>query len=126
MPIQSSTAPNIQAAWQSPRHRWITALDLYATGLIAIALGLVLSFVWNFDGRLAAVNHYSSAGTATILILVAVFCQRAAHELWGRFDFASIVQWVEVSGTFQRAKVGTGNNMLSSRLQTETRSPEKP
>ena len=119
MPIQSSTAPSIQAAWQSPRHRWITALDLYATGLVAIALGLVLSFVWNFDGRLAAINHYSSAGTATILILVAVFCQRTAHELWGRFDFASIVQWVEVSGTFQRAKVGTGHNMLSSRLQTE-------
>jgi len=82
-------------------------------------MGLVLSFVWNFDGRLAAINHYSSAGTATILILVAVFCQRTAHELWGRFDFASIVQWVEVSGTFQRAKVGTGHNMLSSRLQTE-------
>lgn len=119
MPIKSSAAPSIQAAWASPRHRWITALDLYATGLVAIALIMVLYFAANFDGRLAAINHYSTAGTATILILVAVFCQRTAHELWGRFDFESIVQWVEVSGTYQTGKVGTGHNMLTSRLQTE-------
>ncbi|HET8871215.1 MAG TPA: hypothetical protein VFM48_12265, partial [Aquabacterium sp.] len=120
MPVQSSTAPSIAAAWQSPRHRWITALDLYATGLITLAIILVLYFVANFDGHLTAINHYSTAGTATILILVAVFCQRTAHELWGRFDFQSIVQWVELNGTYQTSKVGTGNNMLSSRLQTES------
>lgn len=119
MPIKTSAAPDLASAWASPRHRWIAALDLYATGLIAIALGLVLSFVWHFDGRLSATNQYGGVGTATILILVAVFCQRTAHELWGRFDFESIVQWVEVSGTYQTAKVGTGQNMLTSRLQTE-------
>ena len=119
MPVKSSAAPSIQAALDSSRHRWITALDLYATLLVTIALGLVLYFVSNFDGHLAAINHYSSAGTATILILVAVFCQRTAHELWGRFDFESVVQWVEVTGTYQTAKVGTGNNMLLSRINTE-------
>ncbi|MDE2594238.1 MAG: hypothetical protein KGL57_08360 [Burkholderiales bacterium] len=119
MPIKSSAAPSIQAALESSRHRWITALDLYATGLVVIALVLVLYFVVHFDGHLAAINNYRSAGTATILILVAVFCQRTAHELWGRFDFESVVQWVEVSGTYQTGKVGTGHNMLSSRLQTE-------
>ncbi|MGE5452730.1 MAG: zinc ribbon domain-containing protein [Acidobacteriota bacterium] len=119
MPVKSSAAPSIAAAWASARHRWITALDLYATALVVIALILVLYFVVHFDGRLAAINHYSSAGTATILILVAVFCQRTAHELWGRFDFESVMQWVEVSGTYQTGKVGTGHNVLTSRLQTE-------
>lgn len=120
MPIKSSAAPSLTAAWHSNRHRWIVALDLYATGLVALALILVLYFAAHFDGRLAAINHYSTAGTAIILILVAVFCQRAADELWGRFDFESIVQWVEINGTYQTSKVGTGHNMLTSRLQTES------
>jgi hypothetical protein len=52
-------------------------------------------------------------------LLVAAFCFNGASALWGRFNFESILVWVELAGTYQRSQVGTGNQ-FSSKINTES------
>jgi hypothetical protein len=119
MPMGGSTAPTLQAALASHRHRWIAALDLYGTALTLLAVGFALAFVHGFNPDMAYIEqHFALMGMAGILLLVALFCQHAAAELWGRFDFESSVVWVEFAGTYQTSSIGTGN-ALSSQVNTQ-------
>jgi len=94
-------------------------LDLYATALVIAGAGLSLAFVRHFDvGAPWQENRYSLAGTAAILAFVAAFCFQAAARLWGRFNFESVLVWVEMMGTWQTSRIGTGNN-FTSRVNTE-------
>jgi len=119
LPISGTKAPTVSAALASPRHRALLLLDLYATVLVLASIGMTLLFVRNFD--VAAPwqqNRFSLVGTAAILALVATFCFQASARLWGRFNFESIVTWVEMVGSWQTSRIGTGNN-FSSRMNTE-------
>jgi hypothetical protein len=49
---------------------------------------------------------------------MAAFCFQAAARLWGRFNFESVLTWVEMVGNYQTSRIGTGNN-FSSRMNTE-------
>jgi hypothetical protein len=119
MPIGGSTASTLKAALDSPRHRWIAALDLYAATLTTIAVVLALIVVHSLSQHPQAFgDHIGQVGLSAILLLVAVFCQRAAEELWGRFDFESTLVWVEFAGTYQSSSIGTGN-MVRSQVNTQ-------
>jgi len=119
LPISGTAAPTLASALAAPRHRALLLLDLYATVLVLVAIALSLGFVRGFDaGAPWQQNRYSLAGTSAILAFVAAFCFQASARLWGRFNFESVLTWVEMVGSWQTSRIGTGNN-FSSRMNTE-------
>ena len=120
LPHAGSVPPDLAAALASGRHRMLVALDFYAALLLLASLAVALRFAHGFDFANAwADGRWGTAGIAGLLALVAGFCLRGSALLWGRFDFDSVLLWVEVGGTYQSAQVGTGNQ-LSSRLNTQS------
>ena len=119
LPLPGSAAPTLASALAAPRHRALLLLDLYASALVIGALACALVFVRRFDAAAPlADNRLSLLGSAAILGFVAVFCFRQSARLWGRFDFESVLVWVEMVGNYQRSRIGTGNN-FSSRMNSE-------
>jgi hypothetical protein len=109
----------VSAALANGRHRALLLLDLYATLLVLVSIGMTLVFVRNFDAGVPwQDNRFSLVGTAAILSVVATFCFQASARLWGRFNFESILTWVEMVGSWQTSRIGTGNN-FTSRMNTE-------
>ena len=119
LPAAGTKAPTFGAALAEPRHRALLLLDLYATLLVIGAVVMSLEFVRQFDVSAPwHDNRFSLIGTSLILTVVAAFCFQAAARLWGRFNFESVLTWVEMVGTYQTSRIGTGNN-FSSRMNTE-------
>jgi hypothetical protein len=119
LPISGTKPPTVSAAIANRRHRALLLLDLYATALVLVSIAMTLLFVRNFDaGAPWQDNRFSLVGTAAILSVVATFCFQASARLWGRFNFESILTWVEMVGSWQTSRIGTGNN-LTSRMNTE-------
>jgi hypothetical protein len=119
LPTAGTEAPTLASALAGRRHRALLLLDLYATALVLGAVAMSLAFVRHFDvGAPWQENRYSLAGTSAILAFVAAFCFQAAARLWGRFNFESVLVWVEMMGNWQTSRIGTGNN-FSSRVNTE-------
>ncbi|MEP7057798.1 MAG: hypothetical protein ABI809_08510, partial [Caldimonas sp.] len=119
LPVAGTKAPSFAAALAGRRHQALLALDLYATVLVAVAIGLTLYFVRHFDVASGwQQNRYALVGTSAILAFVAGFCLQASARLWGRFNFESVLTWVEMVGSYQTSRIGTGNN-FSSRMNTE-------
>lgn len=119
LPVAGTKAPAFGAALAEPRHRALLGLDLYATLLVVIAIGFALSFVRGFDIAAGWQHHrYSLVGNSAILAVVAAFCFQSAGVLWGRFNFESVLVWVELVGNYQTSRIGTGHN-LSSRMNSE-------
>lgn len=119
LPLSGTVAPTLGSALANPMHRWLLVVDIYATLLVATAVGLMLYFVSHFHRWEHALHPLSLASTSVILLLMAVFCFKGSAALWGRFNFESVLLWVELAGTFQRSRVGTGNQ-LTSRLNTDS------
>jgi hypothetical protein len=119
LPLSGTKAPTFGAALGERRHRALLLLDLYAVVLMLVSVGFALYFVREFNvlGGWQQ-NRFSVAGTAAILALVAGFCFQASSQLWGRFNFESVLTWVELIGNYQTSRIGTGNQ-FSSRMNTE-------
>jgi len=119
LPVAGTKAPTFGAAFSEPRHRPVLLLDLYATALLLAATVFSLSFVHGFDVLGAwRENRYSLLGTSAILAGLAWFCFDTAATLWGRFDFESVLVWVETVGNYQTSRIGTGN-ALTSQMNTQ-------
>jgi hypothetical protein len=119
MPVAGTKAPTFGAALGERRHRALLLLDLYAAALVLVAAGMTLWFVRHFDATGGwQGNRYALVGTGAILAFVAAFCFQAAARLWGRFNFESVLTWVEMVGSYQTSRIGTGN-AFSSRMNTE-------
>jgi hypothetical protein len=119
LPVSGMQAPSLATALATPRHRALLLLDLYATLLVIAAVAMSLYFVHAFDVTAPwRDNRFSLIGTSAILAVMAAFCFQAAARLWGRFNFESILTWVEMVGNYQTSRIGTGNN-FSSRMNTE-------
>ena len=119
LPAPGAQAPGFGAALAAPRHRSLLLLDLFATLLVVTAVALSLTFVRHFDVSAAwRENRFSLLGTSAILAFVAAFCFQASGRLWGRFNFESVLTWVEMVGSYQTSRIGTGNN-FSSRVNTQ-------
>ncbi len=119
LPVPGTKAPTFSAALAEPRHRALLLLDLFGTALVTFAVGMSLYFVNHFDASAGwKDNRISLLGTSAILALVAAFCFQASGRLWGRFNFESVLTWVEMVGSYQTSRIGTGNN-FSSRVNTQ-------
>ncbi|WP_066334639.1 zinc ribbon domain-containing protein [Azohydromonas lata] len=115
MPMAHTAPATIVQALQSRRHRFLTLLDLYAALLMVVAVGCALAFVRSVGG--GGDLPLRLLGAASIFLVVAAFGFRASSRLWGRFDFASVLTWVEMEGTYQTASIGTGNT-LTGKVQS--------
>jgi hypothetical protein len=119
LPVAGTKAPSFAAAIGDRRHRPLLLLDLYGVLLVAVAVGMALAFVRGFDALAGWQNNrVSLLGNSAILAFVAAFCFQSSGRLWGRFNFESILVWVEMIGNYQTSRIGTGNN-FSSRMNTE-------
>jgi len=119
MPVAGTKAPTFSAALSERRHRPLLLLDLYAFLLVLVATGMSLAFVRHFDALQPWQNNrFSLLGNSAILGLVAAFCFRSSSQLWGRFNFESVLVWVEMIGNYQTSRIGTGNQ-LTSRINSE-------
>lgn len=119
LPVSGTKAPSFFAALGEPRHRALLLLDLYATLLVIVSVAMSLTFVRLFDVSAPwRGNRFSLIGTSAILVVIAAFCFQAAARLWGRFNFESVLTWVEMVGSYQTSRIGTGNP-FTSRMSTE-------
>jgi hypothetical protein len=119
LPVSGTKAPTFAAAIADRRHRPLLLLDLYGMLLVVVAVGMALAFVRGFDALAGWQNNrLSLLGNSAILAFVAAFCFQSSGRLWGRFNFESILVWVEMIGNYQTSRIGTGNN-FSSRMNTE-------
>jgi hypothetical protein len=100
--------------------RPVLVLQLYGAALLTLsALGLAIAAWWFTPARL---DLYSSdfinlLSYLVIGFVVGRYCFNGAHILFGRFDFESIVYWVESRGNYQVASANYGN-VLSDRIHT--------
>jgi len=120
MPMSGTAALTLESALTAPRHSWLVILDLYATLLTVVGTACALVYVHGFDpSRVLAEGWGGSAtvGYAAVCLALAAFCFQSAGAIWGRFNFESVLVWVELLGTWQSSRIGTGNQ-LSSQLQT--------
>jgi len=119
LPVAGTKAPTFAAALAERRHQPLLLLDLYALLLVVVAVGMALAFVRGFDPATGwQTSRLSLLGNSAILAFVAAFCFQSSARLWGRFNFESILVWVEMIGSYQTSRIGTGNN-FSSRMNTE-------
>jgi len=119
LPVAGTRAPSFAAALGDARHRPLLLLDLYALALVVAAAGMALAFVRGFDPAAGwPAQRFSLLGNASILGFVAVYCFRTSARLWGRFNFESVLVWVEMIGSWQTSRIGTGNQ-FTSRMNTQ-------
>lgn len=120
LPTAKMAIPTFKMALSSAMHRWLVISDGIALVLLCSCAVFTIVFMNGFDPKTLLTSHViNHLGTAIIFALVAGFGLRNTAMLWGRFDFSSDVTWVELQGTYQISRIGTGNQ-LSSQLQTES------
>ena len=121
MPMTGTAAVTLVSALQAPRHSWLVMLDLYGTLLTIFGVVCALVYVRGFDPSRVLADGWGNTATvgyAAVCLAIAAFCFQSAGAIWGRFNFESELVWVELQGTWQSSRIGTGNQ-LNSRLQTE-------
>ncbi|WP_395407975.1 zinc ribbon domain-containing protein [Pseudoduganella sp. UC29_106] len=83
-----------------------------ALGLLCVVAGASATFLASkhiLDGEPVA----SIIAFAVSQFGVGLFCLNSAHVLWGRFDFVSELIWVDISGSYESARVNVGNQVTS-------------
>jgi hypothetical protein len=121
MPMSGTAAVTLHSALRAPRHAWLVMLDLYGTLLTIVGVACALVYVHGFDPSRVLSDgwgHTATVGYAAVCLAIAAFCFQSAGAIWGRFNFESELVWVELLGTWQSSRIGTGNQM-NSRLQTQ-------
>lgn len=113
-PQVNRTVTKLADAFALPQFRWLAALSALAT--IYMLAGTMFA-VETVNHILDGVPLSSTIGLATSMLAVGEFCRKAAHALWGRFDFVSELVWVEISGSFESARLNVGNQ-YSGNVQT--------
>jgi hypothetical protein len=95
----------------APTTRAIAALN--AILVVSYIAGCWIAFIF---GKKAAADHQllATGFLAAVLLLIAHYCWRSAHALWGRVDFQSTLLWIELAGSFEEAQVNVGNQFTSA------------
>ncbi len=109
-PQANGVAEGLGQALASPRFFWLTCLT--GLGLLCVVAGALAAFlasqhILNGD-PVASVFAFAASQ-----FVVGVFCLRSAHILWGRFDFVSELIWVDISGSYESARMQVGNQLTS-------------
>ncbi len=121
MPMTGTAAVTLASALRTPRHSWLVMLDLYGTLLTVMGVTCALVYVHGFDPSRVLADGWGATATvgyAAVCLAIAAFCFQSAGAIWGRFNFESELVWVELLGTWQSSRIGTGNQ-FNSKLQTE-------
>ena len=114
-PQPNRTAEGVAHAMATPQFRWLVILTAFAA--LCMVAGTIATLFFS-KGVLAGKASTTLAAVALFQVAVGVFCFRAAHVLWGRFDFVSELMWVDLSGSYESARVHVGNQ-LSGQVQTQ-------
>lgn len=118
MPREDMRTVSFAHALAEPRYRWLTVLSgLGALYTLAGAVALLL-FIGKIDTHQIEPVIWKYLCFAGGMFSLALFCLRAGHILWARFDFVSRVSWVELDGTFQRSSTAIGAQ-FTDRVRTE-------
>lgn len=113
MPTEAVQGLGLASAFSMPRYRWLALLDFYGCLLGITAALLAWWLVAHIDPRAFDRALLAYLTLAVVLGSVAVFCFKAAGSLWGRFDFVSDFIWIELSGSYATARLGSGNNFTN-------------
>jgi len=113
-PQLNRTAASVGHALSVSQFRWLTVLTGLA--MIYIGMGTIAAILATRD-ILGGEPISTTIAFALSQIAVGMFCYRAAHVLWGRFDFVSTLMWVDINGSFESARVNIGNQ-ISGNVQT--------
>lgn len=118
MPREDIVRIDFASCFTSARYKWLGYLNVMGVLLNAMAVGCLITFaaVLNPADFQANTVVYATLGMA--MLVVASFCFKACHILWGRFDFISELMWIEISGNYQSAKMDYGNQ-FTDRIKTE-------
>lgn len=113
-PQPNRIATSLAHALSSPKFFWQTCLTGLGTlCVVAGTVAAVLAARYIVDGTQVA----TTVVFALSQFAVGIFCIRAAHVLWGRFDFTSELIWVDISGSYESAHMHIGNQ-ISGNVQT--------
>lgn len=96
-------------------------LQLYGAALLVLsAIGLAWCAWWYTPLHLEryGADFYNDIAYIIVGFIVGGYCVNGAHALFGRFDFESLVYWVESRGSYQVASANYGN-VLSDRIHTK-------
>ncbi len=121
-PLPSASAPpaNIGECLADPERKWVLYLQLFGAALLVFATALAGYRATSLTVE-ELIAHPSQVFNALLFSIalwaVGHYCFRAAHELFGRFDFQSLLYWFEAKGNYQVASVDYGN-VLQDRLKT--------
>lgn len=105
-PVPNRTAAGVGHALSISQFFWLTCLTGLAT---AYCLAGTVATVLGTRALLAEAPAATTLALAFSQFVTGWFCYRAAHVLWGRFDFVSELIWVDISGSFETASVNIGN-----------------
>lgn len=112
-PQQNRIASGVAHALSTRQFFWLTCL----TGLAMLFIvGGTISSILAARDIVGGDTVSTTMAFALSQFALGVFCYRAAHVLWGRFDFVSELIWVDIVGSFESANVHIGNQ-LSGNVQ---------
>lgn len=113
-PQLNRTVAGLANAFALPQFRWLTILT--ALAMFYMLAGTVFA-VGTANNILNGAPVSPTLGLASSLLAAGEFCRKAAHALWGRFDFVSELVWIEINGSFESARLNVGNQ-ISGNVQT--------
>jgi len=113
-PQPNTIATGVGHALTSPQFFWLACLTGLAMCFLAMGTIAAILTTHNIFG---ADPISTTVAFSVSQFAVGMFCYRAAHTLWGRFDFISELIWVDITGSFESANVHIGNQ-ISGNVQT--------
>ena len=118
LPRDDLRTMGLLGCFSDERYRWLGWLNAYGVVMMSLAVLLLMTFakVFRATELSSGVIAFGALGIATFII--GNFCFRAGNVLWGRFDFISELYWIEMSGTYQAARLDYGNQ-FGDRVRTQ-------
>ena len=104
MPREDMRTVSFAHALAEPRYRWLTVLSALGALYTLVGAVVLLLFVGKVGAHQIEPSIWKYLCLAGGMFSLALFCLRAGHILWARFDFVSRLSWVEIDGTFQRSR----------------------
>jgi len=108
MPREDMRTVSFARALAEPRYRWLTVLSALGALYTLVGAVVLLMFIGKIDAQQIEPTIWKYLCLAGGMFSLALFCLRAGHILWARFDFVSRLSWVEIDGTFQRSSTAIG------------------
>ena len=119
-PAQPGVGAGLAECWRDPARKHALLLQLFGAALLVLSAAIVgYGAVYHTVNLIvhAPASAFNTLIFAGVCAIVGDYCFRGAHVLFGRFDFESVLYWVELRGNYQVASLDYGN-VLQDRLKT--------